>query len=100
MRDAFENGVKLIIDNQNAKGSWSYGGTDKGAPYAYWKESPGEDLSVAGWQFQALKAAKNTGLKIPGLESSLKKCADYVMAKQTKDGGYGNPDRGMIGLEV
>ena len=93
MRDAFEKGVKLIIDNQNKRGSWTYGGVEAGKPYGYNKDSGGEDLSVAGWQFQALKAAKNTGLKIEGLHSALEKCAEYVVSKQTKDGGYGNPNR-------
>ncbi len=93
MRDAFEKGVKLIIENQNKRGSWSYGGIDAGKPYAYNKDSTGEDLSVAGWQFQALKAAKNSGLKIDGLHSAIDKCTDYVISKQTVDGGFGTTDR-------
>lgn len=93
MREAFEKGVKLIIDNQNKRGSWTYGGKDAGLPTAYTKDSSGEDLSVAGWQFQALKAAKNSSLKIPGLQSAMNKCVDYILTKQTKDGGFGNPDR-------
>jgi len=93
MREAFEKGVQLIIKNQNTRGSWTYGGKDAGMPTAYTPDSKGEDLSVAGWQFQALKAAKNSGLKIQGLDGAIKKCTDYVLAKQTKDGGFGNPNR-------
>ncbi|HEY1080870.1 MAG TPA: prenyltransferase/squalene oxidase repeat-containing protein [Prosthecobacter sp.] len=93
MREAFEKGVKLIIENQNERGSWTYGGKDAGLKTAYTKDSKGEDLSVAGWQFQALKAAKNSGLKIQGLDSAIKKCIDYVLAKQTKDGGFGKINR-------
>ena len=93
MKDAFVKGVELIIKNQNARGSWSYGGVEKGSPYAYYKESKGEDLSLAGWQFQALKAAKNSGLKIDGLHSALDKMTDYVISKQTKDGGFGVANR-------
>ena len=93
MKDAFVKGVKLIIENQNKRGSWTYGGIEAGKPYAYNKDSNGEDLSVAGWQFQALKAAKNSGLKIEGLHSALDKMVDYVISKQTKDGGFGNADR-------
>lgn len=89
MRDCFEKGVKLIIANQNKRGSWTYGGTE----IVYNRESGGEDLSVAGWQFQALKAAKNSGLKIDGLHSAIDKCVDYILAKQTKDGGFGVPNR-------
>ena len=93
MKDAFVKGVKLIIENQNARGSWSYGGVEAGRPYAYNKDSKGEDLSLAGWQFQALKAAKNSSLKIDGLHSALDKMAEYVLTKQTKDGGFGVSNR-------
>jgi len=93
MKDAFVKGVQLIIQNQNGRGSWSYGGVEKGSPYAYYKDSKGEDLSLAGWQFQALKAAKNSGLKIDGLHSALDKMTDYVISKQTKDGGFGVANR-------
>jgi len=88
MREAFEQGVKIIIDNQGKHGSWVYD-TDKGS---YLKEGR-EDLSVAGWQFQALKAAKNTSLKIDGLHSAISKMTDYLEAKQTKDGGFGTANR-------
>jgi len=93
MKDAFVKGVKLIIENQNKRGSWTYGGIEAGKPYGYNKDSGGEDLSVAGWQFQALKAAKNSSLKIDGLHSALDKMVDYVLSKQTKDGGFGGADR-------
>lgn len=89
MREAFEKGVRVIIDNQNKRGSWTYGGD----VIVYNKDSSGEDLSVAGWQFQALKAAKNTGLKIDGLHSSIKKMTDYLESKQSKDGGFGGTNR-------
>ena len=89
MRDAFEQGVKIIIDNQQDSGSWVYD-TETGF-YAGPKSR--EDLSVAGWQFQALKAAKNTGLKIDGLHSSITKMTKYLEDKQTKDGGFGVADR-------
>lgn len=63
LRDVFEKGVQLIIEQQNPQGSWSYGGKDAGLPHAYNKDSRGEDLSVSGWQFQALKAAKHSGFE-------------------------------------
>ncbi|MEZ5385933.1 MAG: prenyltransferase/squalene oxidase repeat-containing protein [Prosthecobacter sp.] len=87
MREAFEKGVKIIIDNQQKGGSWVYDGETGGY-------SPGrEDLSVTGWQFQALKAAKNSSLKIDGLDSSIKKMVDYLESKQSKDGGFGTTNR-------
>ena len=89
MREAFEEGVKIIIDNQQDSGSWVY---DQETGFYAGKKSR-EDLSVAGWQFQALKAAKNTKLKIDGLESAIKKMVNYLEAKQTKDGGFGVANR-------
>ena len=93
MRETFERGVKIIIDNQNKRGSWTYGGEQQGLFIAYTKDSNGEDLSVTGWQFQALKAAKNTGLKIEGLNKAIDNCVEYILSKQTKDGGFGRDKR-------
>ena len=93
MRETFERGVKIIIDNQNKRGSWTYGGEQQGLFTAYTKDSNGEDLSVTGWQFQALKAAKNTGLKIEGLNKAIDNCVEYILSKQTKDGGFGRDKR-------
>jgi hypothetical protein len=96
MRDAFVKGVELIIKCQNkkdagkAEGSWDYytKNISEGNP-----TSKREDLSVAGWQYQALKAAKFTGLKIEGLHSAIDKTCDYIERTQTKDGGFGVANR-------
>jgi hypothetical protein len=89
MREAFEKGVDLIIKNQKPEGGWGYGG--KG-DIAYNPEG-GSDLSVTGWQYQALKAAKHTGLKIPKLASTITQTMKYLESKQTKDGGIGGINR-------
>ena len=93
LREAFEKGVQVIIEQQNQQGSWTYGGKNAGMPHAYNKDSRGDDLSVSGWQFQALKAAKHSGLKIAGLDAAIKRCCDYLESKQTKDGGFGKTNR-------
>lgn len=87
MREAFESGVKTIIDNQQKGGSWVYDQTS--GTYAQDRD----DLSVAGWQFQALKAAKLTSLKIDGLHGSLARVEKYFEDKQTKEGGFGATNR-------
>jgi hypothetical protein len=87
MREAFEKGVRTIIKYQTPLGAWAYGGEAAGY------RTTGEDLSVTGWQYQALKAAKLTGLKIPELYSTIDKTVKYLDGKQTKDGGYGNSNR-------
>jgi len=89
MREAFERGVKVIIDNQTPKGAWAYGGRDQ----IVYNKAGGADLSVVGWQFQALKAAKNTGLKIDGLHACIGRMTDYLETMQTKDGGFGGTNR-------
>jgi len=89
MKEAFEKGVELIIKNQKPEGGWGYGGT---GDIAYNPEG-GSDLSVTGWQYQALKAAKHTGLKIPKLTSSIALTMKYLEKMQTKDGGIGGTNR-------
>jgi Prenyltransferase and squalene oxidase repeat len=96
MKDAFVKGVELIIKCQNPKdagkgaGSWDYYTKNiaEGKP-----TSKREDLSVAGWQYQALKAAKFTGLKIAGLHAAIDSTCDYIERTQSKDGGFGDPNR-------
>ncbi len=90
MREVFENGVKQIIDNQNETGGWDYyvmnASNGRG-------KSSRDDLSVTGWQYQALKAANHTGLKINGLRTSIEKTIKYIEKTQTKDGGIGTLNR-------
>jgi hypothetical protein len=87
LRESFEAGALIIINKQAPNGGWGY---KNGIGYdAY----GGDDLSVTGWQYQALKAAKHTNLKIPGLSSAIKKVEGYLEGKQTADGGFGNPGR-------
>ena len=96
MRETFEKGVELIIKTQNGpdagngQGSWDYY-TKNVAEGSFTSKRP--DLSVAGWQFQALKAAKYTGLKIQGLDGAIAKTVDYLERMQTKDGGFGGTNR-------
>jgi hypothetical protein len=87
LREAFEKGVNIIIDNQAPKGSWGY---KEGTGY---NPKDGSDLSLTGWQFQALKAAKHTNLKIAGLSKAVNQVEDYLKSMQTKDGGFGGADR-------
>jgi hypothetical protein len=85
LRETFENGVNIIIQNQQSNGNWSYPG--EGGGYA---KSGREDMSVTGWQFQALKAAKHTNLKIQGLPSAIHKAVDYLESRLQPEGGFGH----------
>lgn len=89
LEDTFQKAVQLIIDSQNDRGSWNYGGVEAGHPTSYNPTSKGEDLSLANWQIQALVVGQESGLQFRGLDSCLKKAAKYLDEKQSKDGGYG-----------
>jgi len=87
LRESFEKGALIVINKQAPNGGWGYKDGIGYDPYG------GNDLSVTGWQFQALKAAQHTNLKIPGLQAAIKKVEGYLQGKQTADGGFGNPDK-------
>ncbi len=89
VREAYEQGVKTIIKYQHDSGSWVYNTTT--GNYA---PSGREDLSVTGWQYQALKSAKLSGLKFDKLHVAIDKTVKYLQSRQTADGGYGTANRG------
>ena len=71
--------VGTIVDAQTKMGGWPYGFTGKG----------NEDMSVSGWQIQALKAAYNTGRKFSGVEKALDSAVkDYLPKIQDNQGAF------------
>ena len=50
-------------------------------------------MSVTGWQFQALKAAKNTNLHIAKLPAAIRKVEELFEKSQNPSGGFGKTDR-------
>jgi len=86
LKDAMEKGIQVIIDGQQANG---------GFDYAYSK-GPKWDLSVAGWQFQALKAARMAGCTNPKLEDSISKGIEFLrkLAHQPGQGFCYNDPKG------
>lgn len=77
-----EKAGQFIIDNQHKKtGGWAYGyETETGG---------GGDVSVAGWQIQALKACKHTNIKFKGMDSCISKALKYINDRQDDNGGFG-----------
>ena len=71
--------VGHIVAGQNPAGGWDYG----------FAKSPRNDLSVAGWQIQALKAAHLTGLGLPGVDEALDKAMPWLKSMQGNEGGFG-----------
>ncbi len=84
LKDAMEKGIQVIIDGQQAGGGYDYAYAKGGR----W------DLSVTGWQYQALKAAKMAGSTNPGLEGAIEKGINFLRTtahQPTKGFGYSSP---------
>jgi prenyltransferase beta subunit len=78
--------AELVIKGQNESGGWAY---------AYGKGPAAHtDLSVAGWNIQALKAAALTGIEISGLDESMDKAIGYVKRCQDKQGKFAYQEGG------
>jgi len=75
---ALKNAVPVIIEGQTKDGGWLY---------AY-GQGAGGDLSVSGWNVQALKAAHLTGRKFTGLDKSMKMARGYISAACDPNGLY------------
>ncbi len=76
--DLLKQSITHIVEGQGAGGGWMYS-FDKSA----------DDLSVSGWQIQALKAAHLSQLKISGVDQALDKAIDYIERVRGPKGGYG-----------
>ena len=80
LKEYAKRASEVIIKGQNESGGWAYG-YGKG-PVAH------TDLSVTGWNIQALKAAALTGISIDGLDASMDKAAAYTKRCQDKTGKF------------
>lgn len=71
---------QFIIDNQNKTGGWAYlFATDGGH----------SDVSITGWQIQALKACSHTKIRYKGMTASIGRGLDYINRCQNENGGFG-----------
>ncbi|MEO0478493.1 MAG: prenyltransferase/squalene oxidase repeat-containing protein [Planctomycetota bacterium] len=73
IRTGLERAVHLIVDSQNQQGGWRYNAF-----------SPEADMSVTVCQLQALRAARNIGLRIP--KETIDDAVDYVLRARTRQG--------------
>lgn len=72
--------VDVIVDGQRKEGGWDYD---------YKTNGSSSDMSVSGWQVQALKAAYNTGKSFSGVEKALDDAIeDYFPAIQDSRGAF------------
>ena len=82
LEDAMNTNVRVLIKGMLANGSYDYN----------YKHTERQDLSFAGWNYQALKAAYGAGCEEPGLMDSIEKAVQWL--KQTgasNDMGNGFP---------
>lgn len=79
LENTVKNGATIIIQGQNVNGSWDY---------KYDSESNRNDLSVSGWQMQALKAAGASGVKLDGFDECIRKAVRCIGDKTGDKGCY------------
>lgn len=98
LKDTYEKAVEIIISGQNHDGGWVYAYTQEGAG----------DLSVTGWQFQALKTAAHIRARAGDLSLAMNKATSFIAGRQGPEGGFGyrkKEDRhsltgvGILGLQ-
>ena len=78
VKELFKQAIGYIVQGQGHDGGWMYS-YDKSAG----------DLSVSGWQIQALKAAYLSKLGISGVDEALDKAMVYIEHSKGPNGGYG-----------
>ena len=71
---ALKQAVAVIVGGQKPSGGWAYG----------YNVSGSDDLSVAGWQMQALKAAHYSGLNMDGVDKAMDRAIKWVETMQNK----------------
>mgnify|MGYP006278909021 CR=1 FL=1 len=76
---AAEKALEVIISGQQPGGGYNY------------RYSMGNrwDLSVASWQFQAMKAASVAGIELPGLTEAKIRGIDWLKNVTYRDGAFG-----------
>lgn len=76
LRAALEKGVQLIVVCQSNRGGWRYSPTP----------NLDGDMSITGWQAQALRAAKKAGCKVP--RATFEKIEKFVDACRRQNLGF------------
>ncbi len=87
---AAEQALQVIIDGQQPEGGFDY----------RYKKGDRWDLSVASWQFQAMKAATVAGIEMPGLTEAKIKGVDWLKNTTYRNGafGYSSPGGGRLSM--
>ena len=75
-----EKAGQFIIDKQNKNGGWAYN---------YVVDGGHTDVSVVGWQMQALKACSHTGIRFRSMSNCINRGLAYLTTCQNEDGAFG-----------
>jgi hypothetical protein len=78
LREPVEAAVRVILDGQQNGGGWDH-------RYQHEKWS---DLSVGGWQIQALKAAQTARVQVDGIDPALEKSVAFVRGMHAGEGRF------------
>ena len=78
LESVLKKSVAIIVKGQTDMGGWAYG----------YRLNGREDMSVVGWQVQALKAAYNTGRDFRGVEDALDNAMVYEEKIQDAEGAF------------
>jgi hypothetical protein len=82
LEDAMNRNIRVIIDGQQANGNYDYN----------YKMTTRQDLSFAGWNYQALKAAYGAGCEEKGLTNAIFKAVEWLKASAaSSESGDGFP---------
>lgn len=89
VREAMDNGIEVIVKGQQPGGGFDYN----------YKKGERWDVSVTGWQMQAMKAAYVSGCTNPGLERAMQKSLQF-MKSTYKDGPFLYSSKSMHGGQL
>ena len=79
LKSAMEKGIGSILKGQKAGGGWDYGFSQKGDRW---------DLSLSGWQIQALKAGFLAEAENPGLVDGIHNALAFLQKTAWSDGAF------------
>jgi hypothetical protein len=88
LMEVTEKAGQFIIDNQNSNGGWAY---------LYSVSGGHTDVSVTGWQIQALKACSHTGIKYNNLSACINRSLKYLESCRDESGSYGYTGKNPAG---
>ena len=80
LKEAVLASGQFLIDNQNKDGGWAY---------SYVRDGGHTDTSIVGWQLQALKACKFSGLEFKNISRCARNALSFMESKQGSTGAFG-----------